>query len=125
MAKKPAQSQTRLRSAKQAELIADYQTGMPVKTISAKYGVHRGTIHALIRRSGISVRIPGLDAEDGARALSLYESGITLLQVGRHMGIGDDVVRRAVLNQGGQIRPRGRRPRSALYEPAWDSRSLV
>lgn len=123
VAKSRVQSQTQLRSARQAELIADYEEGVPVKAISAKYGVHRGTIPALVRRSGVAVRVPGLDAEDHTRALSLYESGMTLVQVARHMGIGDDAVRRAVLIQGGQIRPvvdgrdlRHRRPRLGLAQ---------
>lgn len=85
---------------------------MAVKAISAKYGVHRSTIPALVRRAGVAVRITGLDAEERARASSLYESGMTLVQVARCMGIGDDAVRQAVLDAGGQIRPRGRRPRA-------------
>jgi transposase len=112
VAKNRAQSQTRLRSARRAELIADYEAGMPVKAISAKYGVHRGTIPALVRRAGAEVRVAGLDAEERARASALYESGMTLVQVARRMGIGDDAVRQAVLDEGGQLRPRGRRPRA-------------
>lgn len=84
---------------------------MPVKAISAKYGVHRGTIPSLIRRAGVAVRVAGLADEERARASSLYESGMTLVQVARCMGIGDDAVRKAVLDEGGQIRPKGRRPR--------------
>lgn len=110
MAKNRVQSQTRLRPARRAELIADYEAGMAVKAISAKYGVHRSTIPALVRREGVLVRVAGLDAEERARASSLYESGMTLVQVARRMGIGDDAVRQAVLDEGGQIRPKGRRP---------------
>jgi len=87
---------------------------MPVKAISAKYGVHRGTIPSLVRRAGAAIRVAGLDADERARASSLYESGMTLVQVARRMGIGDDAVRQAVLDEGGQIRPRGRRPRAVL-----------
>ncbi len=85
---------------------------MPVKAISAKYGVHRGTIPALVRRAGVAVRVAGLDAEQQARASSLYESGMTLVQVAQRMGIGEDAVRQAVLDEGGRLRPRGRRPRA-------------
>lgn len=112
VAKNPVQSQTRLRSTRQAELIADYVAGMPVKAISEKYGVHRGTIPDVVRRGGGAVRVAGLDADERVRASSLYESGMTLVQVARRMDIGDEAVRQAVLDEGGQIRPRGRRPRS-------------
>ncbi len=108
--KNRVQSQTRLRSARRAELSADYEAGMPVKAITAKYGVHRGTMPALVRRAGVAVRIAGLDAEERAWASSLYESGMTLVQVARRMGIGDEAVRQAVVDEGGQIRPPGRRP---------------
>lgn len=111
MAKNSAKSQTRLRPTRQAELIADYVAGMPVKAISEKYSVHRGTILDAVRRAGITVRVVGLDTDERARASSLYVGGMTLMQVARRIGIGDEAVRQAVLDAGGQIRPRGRRPR--------------
>lgn len=85
---------------------------MPVKAISEKYGVHRCTVPAVVRRAGVAVRTANLDADQRARASSLYESGMTLVQVARRLGIRDDAVRRAVLDEGGVIRPRGRRPQS-------------
>ncbi len=85
---------------------------MSVRAISVKYGVHRGTIPALVRRSGVSTRQPGLAPAERARAASLYVDGMTLTQVARFMGVGDESVRRAVLAEGGQIRPKGRRPGS-------------
>lgn len=111
VAKNPAKSQTRLTPERRAALVVDYEAGMPVKAISANYGVHRGTIPALVRRAGAEVRVAGLDAEERARASALYRNGMTLVQVARHMGIGDEAVRQAVLDEGGQLRPRGRRPR--------------
>lgn len=81
---------------------------MPVRAISAKYGVHRGTVSALARRAGPSVRMPGLGEDERARAAELYAGGMTLAQVARRMSIGDEAVRSAVLAEGGQIRPRGR-----------------
>lgn len=111
VAKNPAKSQTRLTPERRAALVLDYEAGMPVKAISANYGVHRSTVPALVRRAGAEVRVAGLDAEERARASALYGSGMTLAQVARHMGIGDEAVRQAVLDEGGQLRARGRRPR--------------
>lgn len=91
--------------------MADYEAGMPIRAICAKYGVHRSTVSVLVRRAGLSVRMPGLDKDERARAAALYAGGMTLVQVARHMSIGDEAVRSAVLAEGGQIRPRGRRPR--------------
>ncbi len=117
VAKNRVQSQTRLRAARQAELIADYEAGMPVKAISAKYGVHRGTVSALVRRAGVAVRVGGLDAEERARASSLYKSGVTLKQVAQHLGVGDEAVSQAVIGEGGTIRPRGRHPSTSADSP--------
>ncbi|TDP90410.1 sigma-70-like protein [Leucobacter luti] len=111
VAKNPAKSQTRLTPERRAELVADYVAGTPVRAIATKYGVHRGTIPTLIRRAGAEVRVAGLDAEERKLASSLYENGMTLAQVAGQMGVSDEAVRQAVLDQGGQIRPKGRRPR--------------
>lgn len=93
----------------QAKLVTDYELGVPVRTIADKYGLHRGTISTIVRRAGGEIRGAGLDAEASALASDLYSSGLTLVQVARKLRIGDEVVRRAVLEHGGQIRPRGRR----------------
>ncbi|WP_081014162.1 helix-turn-helix domain-containing protein [Propionibacterium freudenreichii] len=84
---------------------------MPVRLIGARYGVHRATVSEIARQSGATVREPGLIAKDRARAALLYAGGMTLTQVAQRMGVGEGAVRRAVLVEGGQIRPRGRRPR--------------
>lgn len=84
---------------------------MSIRAISAKYGVHRGTIPVLARRAGMSARQRGVTDAKRARAASLYMDGMTLTQVARRMEIGDESVRRAVLAEGGQMRPKGRRPR--------------
>jgi DNA-directed RNA polymerase specialized sigma24 family protein len=111
VAQNPAKAQTRLTPERRAELVADYVAGMPVRAIATKYGVHRGTIPTLVRRAGAEVRAAGLDAEESKLASSRYENGMTLAQVAAQMGISDEAVRQAVLNHGGQIRPKGRRPR--------------
>jgi transposase-like protein len=120
VAKNPAKSQTRLTPERRVELVADYVTGMPVRAIAAKYGVHRGTIPTLVRRAGAEVRVAGLDAEASKRASSLYESGMTLVQVAGQMGVSDEAVRQAVLDRGGQIRPKGRRPRRETFRGGAD-----
>lgn len=85
---------------------------MSVRAISAKYGIHRGTIPGLVRRAGGAIRQPGLTEAEQGEAAELYSGGLTLTQVARRMGISDESVRQAVLDEGGQIRPRGRRPRA-------------
>lgn len=111
MAKNPAKSQTRLTPEKRAELVAAYQAGEPVRSIAVRFGVHRGTVSEFARQAGIPAREPGLDAERGARAAALYESGLTLARVAEQVAASVEAVRAAVLAEGGAIRPRGRVPR--------------
>ena len=113
MTKDPVQSQTRLTPERRIELVADYLAGMPVRAIAAKYGVHRSTVPAMVRREGAKVRVAGLDADRCARASSLYASGMTLMEVARLMKISDAAVRKAVRDLGGQVRARGRRSRAS------------
>lgn len=110
VAKNPAKSQTRLTPERRLELVADYEAGNPVRTIAAKYGVHRGTIPTLVLRSGGLLKTPGLNDEDRARAAALYIEGHTLHEVAERLGIDPKTVRNAVVAQGGNLRPRGRRP---------------
>ncbi len=83
---------------------------MPVKTIGVKRGVRRGTASEFAHRDGVSVRTAVLGDELRTRAASLYADGMTLAQVAQYMGVGDEAVRKAVLAEGSQIQPRGRRP---------------
>ncbi len=96
---------------KRAELVAAYQAGEPVRTIAARFGVHRGTVSECVRQAGVPAREPGLDADRRTRAAVLYESGLTLAQVADQVAAGVETVRTAVLAEGGTIRPRGRVPR--------------
>ena len=106
-------SQTRLKPEQRARLLADYEAGLSVRAISAKYGVHRGTIPNLVRRAGGTLREPGLSQADQVRAARLYSEGLTLTQVARRLDSSDESVRRAVILEGGQIRPKGRIPRAS------------
>lgn len=105
------QSQTRLSPARRADLLADYEAGLPVRVIATRFRVHRATVSELVRRAGLPAREPGLPAKDQGRAAALYEDGLTLAQVAEQMAVSIEKVRAAVLAEGGRIRPRGRVPR--------------
>lgn len=89
-------------------MLADYEEGVPVQVIAAKFGVHRATVSELARRAGIPAREPGLPAKDHKRAATLYEAGLTLAQIAEQLSVSVETVRAAVVVEGGQIRPRGR-----------------
>lgn len=111
VAKNSVKSQTRLTPEQRAELVADYEAGMPVKTIAAKYRVHRGTVPTFVSRAGGSLRTPGLDDDGRRRASALYEAGLTLAEVAERLAVDPKTVRDAVVGFGADIRPRGRQTR--------------
>lgn len=91
-------------------MLAAYTAGVPVQELTARFGVHRGTVWAVVRRAGLDARTPGVSVETREEAARLYADGLTLVQVARQLGLGDEAVRAAVVACGGTIRPRGRRP---------------
>ena len=111
--KNPAKSQTRLTPEQRAELVADYEAGMPVRMIAAKYAVHRGTVPTLVTKEGARLRASGLSLTGRARAASLYAEGLTLREVAERLGVDEKTVRNAVVEERGLIRARGRRPHEA------------
>lgn len=104
------QSQTRLSAPNRRELLAAYAVGVPVQELASRFGVHRATVWETARRAGLDARTPELAAETRAEAARLYEDGLTLARVAGRLGASDEAVRSAVLECGGVIRPRGRRP---------------
>ncbi len=117
VAKNPAKSQTRLTPKQRAELVADYEAGMSVKAIAAKYRVHRGTIPTFVARAGGRLRTPGLDEAGCRRACDLYEAGYTLAEVAERLSVDPKTVRDAVVGAGADIRPRGRQARGVVKSP--------
>jgi len=94
---------------RRAELVADYEAGIPVRAIAAKHGVHRGSIPKIVVSEGVPLRSSGLNGRARSRALTLYGEGFTLQEVADLLGVDDKTVRHAIVELGGRIRPRGRR----------------
>ena len=63
--------------------------------------------------SGGTLRTPGLDEAGRVRATALYADGLTLKEIAEKLGVDDKTVRNAVVQEGGRLRPRGRRPAHA------------
>lgn len=107
------QSQTRLSASNHAELLAGYADGVPVHELATRFQVHRGTVTKLVRQAGLAVRRPAVPEPVRQEAVRLYVDGLTLVEVGERLGINDKTVRLLVIEAGGTLRPRGRRPAHA------------
>ena len=103
------QSQTRLSASNRAEVLAGYVSGVPVRELADRFGIHRATVWAIARSAGVDVRRPELSDKVRARAARLYAGGMTLADVAKKLRISNEAVRSAVIARGGTIRPAGRR----------------
>lgn len=64
----------------------------------------------IVRQAGLAVRRPAVPEPVRQEAVRLYVDGLTLVEVGERLGINDKTVRLLVIEAGGTLRPRGRRP---------------
>lgn len=64
----PVQKQRRLEQATQKELVARYQTGDLMTELAKRYGIHRRTVSAILKRHSVPTRASGLSPEQIQRA---------------------------------------------------------
>jgi len=57
-----------------------------MNTLAAEFKVHRQTVANYLQKLGISIRQPGLRADDLQSAIALYESGWSLSRIGETFG---------------------------------------
>ncbi len=81
-------------------LVGDYLTGMGVKALAERYGVHRATVFSHLRRRNVPSRRPGLGIEERAEAVRLGRAGVSTRAIGRRMGVDRKVVRAALVEAG-------------------------
>lgn len=103
------QSQTRSSFPIQERAVPDYLDGVPVREITARYGIHRGTVHQITRRADAPLRPRGFPDSIRQEAAKLYSEGQTIVQVAARLGISYEGARAGVVACGVALRPRGRR----------------
>lgn len=82
-------------------------SGIPVKQIAERFGVHRTTITKIVTRAGAKVRSQPFTSSTRDDARRLYDIGRSLAQVAEQLGISASAVRSAVLVTGSTLRPTG------------------
>lgn len=86
------QRHRRLRPEEQAEVVARYQAGESVYALADAFGIRRQTISATLDRNGVRRRYNLLCDSDLQRARALYESGLSLVDVGTALGVSSKTV---------------------------------
>lgn len=95
---------TQLNATQSESMAADYQAGVPVKELAAKYKISRETVSKHLRRHGIAPRPVGLDKQQIEEAVRLYEQGDSLATIGKRMGVTAHTVRSRLVEVGVRMR---------------------
>lgn len=93
-------AQTFLTASEIDALVGDYLAGAGVQELADRYGIHRATVFAHLRRRNVPGRRPGLSLNEKAEAVRLARAGISMRAIGRRMGVDRKAVRAALVEVG-------------------------
>ncbi|MDK9294391.1 hypothetical protein FAM19031_001489 [Propionibacterium freudenreichii] len=79
------------------QLVGDYLAGGSPDELAERYGIHRATVFAHLRRRDVPRRRLGLDEVESAEAVRLYRAGVSLRAIGRQVGADRKAVRKALV----------------------------
>jgi transposase-like protein len=116
----PTQRQRRLERPDQQELIARYRAGDLMSDLAQRYGVHRRTVSAILKRHGVPTRASGLAPEQIQRAVLMYAQGQSLAKIGKQLGVDAGTVHARLREQDVQMRDTHGRPQRRQQDPPSD-----
>lgn len=98
------QRQRRLTEEQVKQMAARYHEGATVYELAKEFDIRRATVSERLKRAGVSMRCqpPGYELINSMAGL--YESGLSLAEVGVRTGTSPGTVRRYVLIAGVQMR---------------------
>jgi len=102
----PYRLEQRLDGGIRAQLVRDYEAGIPITELTENYRLSKASVLRLLRDAGVSMRRQGLDPEQTAEAVRLYGSGLSLVRVGERLGFGPTSVANALRAAGITLRGR-------------------
>jgi DNA-binding CsgD family transcriptional regulator len=77
-----------------------------MKELGSEFGIHRTTVSSHLTEQGVPTRRRGLDQEQTAEALQLYEQGWSSARLGDRFDVSADTVLTLLRRAGTSIRPR-------------------
>jgi transposase-like protein len=82
----PKQAQRRLDAEGVAELVAAYAAGGRVKKLATQFGIHRDTVHNILKRQGV-LRQPGIQLGELPEVVRLYEEGWSMARLAAELDV--------------------------------------
>ena len=113
------QRQRRLTKAQVIEIAARYEEGATVYELAADFGCNRTTVAARLKKAGIVMRLQPSSKEVVHEMVRLYQSGLSLADVGFQVGTSAGTVLRYLSDHGVRTRDthgRERHPCSSICE---------
>ena len=98
------QRQRRLSEAQALQLANKYQTGATVYELAKEFGISRHTVSERLKKAGVATRGQSLGGELVDSMVVLYESGLSLAEVGARTGTSPGTVHHYLLIRGVQMR---------------------
>jgi transposase-like protein len=89
-----------------AELVAAYTAGGRVKQLAAQFGIHRDTVHNILKRQG-ALRPPGIEPGELPEVVRLYGEGWSMARLAAEFDVSPSTVNRALRKAGAPIRRPG------------------
>lgn len=87
-------------------MVTAYRSGQTLTQIAAEHHRSKNGVSAALKRAGVQVRYNLLGDADVAEAARLYESGLSLAEVGARFEVDASTVHRAFVRAGIATRPR-------------------
>jgi DNA-binding CsgD family transcriptional regulator len=76
----------------QLEVVDAYAAGASINEVARQFRLHRTTVNAILERHGVPVRARTMSPTQIRRARELYESGLSLVDVGAQLGFNAQTV---------------------------------
>jgi lambda repressor-like predicted transcriptional regulator len=96
--------QRRLAAEQIAHLVSEYEAGDDMAVLGLRWGLHRTTVAAHLRRAGVKLRRQGVSDESLDEAVRLYGEGWSLQRLAERYGCDDETVRQALKRAGVRLR---------------------
>ncbi|MCS4275148.1 lambda repressor-like predicted transcriptional regulator [Mycetocola sp. BIGb0189] len=84
--------------------MTEYQAGQTLKATAAKHGIHRVTVGQVLDRTGTAKRPKGMSPGQVDMTARLYDSGLSLADVGAQLGFDAVTIRTMLLQRGVKTR---------------------
>ena len=85
-------------------LVTEYEAGGSIQELAARWGLHRTTVAAQLRQTGVRLRGRGVPADRRAEALRLYGEGWSCQRLAERYGCNPTTVWKVLQQAGVRLR---------------------